>query len=411
MALINEHFLKLPGSYLFSEISKKVNEYKQTHTGTKVISLGIGDVTRPLTPAVTEAMRKAIDEMSEEATMRGYAPESGYSFLIDAIIKNDYNTRGIEFEEDEVFVSDGAKSDLGNIGDILGTENIVAVTDPVYPVYLDTNAMAGRAGYYNNGLWENIIYLPCTCDNHFVPELINKQVDVVYLCYPNNPTGTTLTHKQLKTWVDYAIEKKILLLFDAAYEAFITETDVPHSIYEIEGAKKVAIEFRSFSKTAGFTGVRCGYTVIPKELMATDKAGKEFSLNSLWKRRQSSKFNGTAYIVQRGAEAVYSEEGKKQIRETVQYYMGNAQIMKQSLESMGMTVYGGINAPYIWLKTPDGLSSWEFFEILLQKCQLVVTPGVGFGQSGEGFVRLTAFGKREDALEAMDRIKQFGSWK
>ena len=404
MALINEHFLKLPGNYLFSEISKKVNEYKQTHTGTKVISLGIGDVTRPLTSAVTEAMRKAIGEMSEEATMRGYAPESGYSFLIDAIIKNDYNTRGIEFEEDEIFVSDGAKSDLGNIGDILGTENIVAVTDPVYPAYLDTNAMAGRAGYYNNGLWENIIYLPCTCDNHFVPELINKQVDVVYLCYPNNPTGTTLTHKQLKTWVDYAIEKKVLLLFDAAYEAFITETDVPHSIYEIEGAKKVAIEFRSFSKTAGFTGTRCAYTVVPKTLYGYTEKGEKIALNRLWNRRHTTKFNGTSYIVQRGAEAVYSPEGKKQVRALVDFYTENARIIRQGLIQAGYEVYGGVNSPYIWAKAKNGMSSWDYFDYLLKEKNIVTTPGAGFGLSGEGFVRFTAFSSRENTIEAMRRI-------
>ena len=411
MALFNEHFLKLPGNYLFSEISKRVSEYKQAHTDAEVISLGIGDVTRPLVPAVTEAMHKAVNEMSSETTMRGYAPDSGYSFLIDAIIKNDFNTRGIELDEDEIFVSDGAKSDLGNIGDILSTNNIVAITDPVYPAYIDTNAMSGRAGYYKDGLWDNIIYLPCTSENQFIPEIPDRKADLIYLCYPNNPTGTTLTHKQLKKWVDYALETKALILFDAAYEAFITEAGVPRSIYEIKGAKKVAIEFRSFSKTAGFTGVRCGYTVVPKELMATDKTGKAVSLNTLWRRRQSCKFNGTAYIVQRGAEAIYSPEGKKQISETIQYYMGNAQIIKQSLSEMGMTVYGGVNAPYIWLKTPDRLSSWEFFEVLLQKCRLVVTPGAGFGRSGEGFVRLTAFGKRGDALESMKRIKQIDSWK
>ncbi len=391
---------------MFSEIAKKVNSYKQTHPGVKVISLGIGDVTQPLAPAVIEAMHKAVDEMANEATMRGYAPETGYPFLIDAIIKNDFNPRGVELNSDEIFVSDGAKSDTGNIGDILSAENTVAVTDPVYPVYLDTNAMAGRAGYFKNGVWNNILYLPCTPDNQFVPKVTRRRVDVVYLCYPNNPTGTTLTYEQLKAWVNYALEKNALLMFDAAYEAFITEDNVPHSIYEIDGAKKVAIEFRSFSKTAGFTGVRCGYAVIPKELMAEDKSGRQYSLNALWRRRQSTKFNGTAYIVQRGAEAVYSPEGKKQIRETIDYYMENACIIKSGLESIGMTVYGGVNAPYIWAKTPNGLSSWEFFDKLLNELQIVTTPGVGFGKSGEGFIRLTAFGKRDDTIEAVKRIKQ-----
>ena len=405
MALINEHFLKLPGSYLFSEIAKRVKAYKESHPEAQVISLGIGDVTRPLAPAVIEAMHKAVDEMADSKTMRGYAPDCGYSFLIEAIIENDFKARGIQLDNDEIFVSDGAKSDTGNIGDILSPENIVAVTDPVYPVYLDTNAMAGRAGYFKDGTWNNIIYLPCTPDNNFVPEVITKSVDMVYLCYPNNPTGTTLTKEQLKKWVDYALEKRVLLLFDAAYEAFITEDNIPHSIYEIEGAKQVAIEFRSFSKTAGFTGVRCGYTVVPKELMAWDKSGRKYDLNQLWRRRQSTKFNGTAYIVQRGAEAVFSPEGKKQIRETIDYYMENALIIKESMESMGFKTYGGVNAPYIWVKTPENTSSWGFFDQLLNNHQIVCTPGVGFGQSGEGFVRMTAFGKREDTIEALRRIK------
>ena len=405
MALINEHFLKLPGSYLFSEIAKRVRTYKEAHPEAQVISLGIGDVTRPLAPAVIDAMHKAVDEMANSETMRGYAPDCGYPFLIEAIIENDFKSRGIQLDIDEVFISDGAKSDTGNIGDILSPDNIVAVTDPVYPVYLDTNAMAGRAGYFKNGIWNNIVYLPCTPNNDFVPEVITKPTDMVYLCYPNNPTGTTLTKEQLKKWVDYALEKKVLLLFDAAYEAFITEDNVPHSIYEIEGAKKVAIEFRSFSKTAGFTGVRCGYTIIPKELTAWDKAGRTYDLNQLWRRRQSTKFNGTAYIIQRGAEAVFSPEGKKQIRETIDYYMENARIIKESMESMGFKTYGGVNAPYIWLKTPENSSSWEFFDQLLNNHQIVCTPGVGFGQSGEGFVRMTAFGKREDTIEALRRIK------
>ncbi len=405
MILINENFLKLPGSYLFSEVAKRVKNYKESHPEAQVISLGIGDVTQPLAPAVIEAMHKAVDEMANSKTMRGYAPECGYPFLIEAIIENDFKSRGIELEADEVFISDGAKSDTGNIGDMLSPDNVVAVTDPVYPVYLDTNAMAGRAGYFKDGAWNSIVYLPCTPNNNFVPEMITKSADMVYLCYPNNPTGTTLTKEQLKRWVDYALEKKILLLFDAAYEAFITDNNIPHSIYEIEGAKQVAIEFRSFSKTAGFTGVRCGYTIVPKELMAWDKSGRKYELNQLWRRRQSTKFNGTAYIIQRGAEAIFSEEGKKQIKETIGYYMENARIIKESMESMGFKTYGGVNAPYIWVKTPENTSSWEFFAQLLNDHQIVCTPGVGFGQNGEGFVRMTAFGKREDTIEALRRIK------
>lgn len=395
MTLINEHFLSLPESYLFSEIAQKVKLYKATHPEAKIISLGIGDITQPLAPAVIEAIHKATEEMATASTMRGYAPECGYSFLIDAIIKNDFNTRGIQLNGDEVFVSDGAKSDTGNIGDVLSLENIVAITDPVYPVYLDTNMMVGR----------NIVYLPAVSEKGFIPALPNEKVDIIYLCYPNNPTGTTLTKKELKKWVDYALDKKALILFDAAYEAFITEEDVPHTIYEIEGAKQVAIEFRSFSKTAGFTGVRCGYTVVPKELKICDNNGQEHSLNALWRRRQSTKFNGTAYIVQRGAEAVYSPEGKKQIRQTIDYYMENARIIKNNLETLGYETYGGVNAPYIWAKTPHGVSSWNFFDCLLNECQIVCTPGVGFGKNGEGFVRMTAFGTRENTIEAIERWK------
>ncbi|MDR2474646.1 MAG: LL-diaminopimelate aminotransferase [Bacteroidales bacterium] len=408
MMYINENFLKLPGSYLFAEISKRESAYRQAHPDKKVISLGIGDVTRPLAPAVTEAMHRAIEEMASEATMRGYAPYAGYDFLIDAIVKNDFLAHDIQFSANEIFVSDGSKSDTGNIGDMLSESNRIAVTDPVYPVYVDTNAMSGRAGNYDNeaALWNKIVYLPATSENGFVPDLPSKAVDVVYLCYPNNPTGTTLTKEQLKVWVDYALKNKVLIMFDAAYEAFITEENVPHSIYEIEGAKKLSIEFRSFSKTAGFTGVRCGYTVIPNELEGFDKIGNNHSLNKLWYRRQSTKFNGTAYIVQRGAEAVFSTEGKKQIKETITYYLENAQIIKNSLEATGMQVYGGVNAPYIWAKTPAGLSSWEFFDKLLNEAQVVATPGAGFGKSGEGYIRFTAFGKRTDTLEAVERIKR-----
>ncbi|MCL1942861.1 MAG: LL-diaminopimelate aminotransferase [Candidatus Azobacteroides sp.] len=405
MVSVNENFLKLSESYLFSEIAKRVNAFKIANPDKKVISLGIGDVTRPLPKASIDSIHKAIDEMGDEKTMRGYAPECGYSFLIEAIIKNDFNSRGISLEQDEVFVSDGAKSDTGNIGDILGVDNIVAVTDPVYPVYVDTNVMGGKAGNLQAGVWDRLVYLPCTPGNKFVPDFPGKEVDVIYLCYPNNPTGTTLTKEQLKGWVDYALKHKALLLFDAAYEAFITEQNVPHSIYEIEGAKQVAIEFRSFSKTAGFTGLRCGYTVVPKELTVYDEAKNVVSLNQLWKRRQSTKFNGTAYIIQRAAEAIYTPAGKQQIHETIDYYMENARIIKENLESIGMETYGGVNAPYIWMKTPKNVSSWDFFDRLLNERQVVGTPGVGFGKSGEGFLRLTAFGKRTDVLEAVDRMK------
>ncbi|MDR0713529.1 MAG: LL-diaminopimelate aminotransferase [Bacteroidales bacterium] len=404
MALVNENFLRLPGSYLFAEIAQRVSAYRSAHPDRPVISLGIGDVTRPLAPAVIKALQDATLEMASEKTMRGYAPYYGYDFLIEAIVKNDFHARRIPIDAGEVFVSDGAKSDTGNIGDILGAGNTVAVTDPVYPVYVDTSVIAGRAGTLTDGQWSGIEYLPCTAENGFVPELPKKHADVVYLCYPNNPTGTTLTRKELKKWVDYAVENRVLLLYDAAYEAFITEKDVPHSIFEIEGATKVAIEFRSFSKTAGFTGVRCGYTVIPHELKAYANDGSEVSPNELWKRRQSTKFNGTAYIVQRAAEAVYSSEGKQQIRETIDFYMENAKIIRTGLEKAGMKAFGGVNAPYIWLQTPDGKSSWEYFDYLLNELQIVTTPGSGFGKSGEGFVRLTAFGKREETVEAVERI-------
>ena len=392
---INEHYTKIQGSYLFSEIAGRVKAFKSAHPEKKVINLGIGDVTQAIAPAVIKAIHQATDEMSSAATMRGYAPDQGYDFLIDAILRHDFKGRGINLSADEIFVSDGAKSDTGNIGDILSPDNKVAITDPAYPVYIDTNKMAGRS----------IELLPCSPANGFFPEFPKQTPDVIYLCYPNNPTGTTLTKSQLKMWVDYALQHRVLILFDAAYEAFILEKDVPHSIYEIDGAKQVAIEFRSFSKTAGFTGLRCGYTVVPKELIfAVD--GKTISLNALWRRRQSTKFNGTAYIIQRAAEAVYTPEGQAQIKETIVYYMENARIIKESLESMGLTTYGGINAPYIWLKTPKDYSSWDFFDMLLNEKQIVSTPGVGFGQSGEGFVRLTAFGKRKETLVAVSRLKE-----
>jgi len=407
MALVNENFLKLPGSYLFSDIAKKVNTFKVTHPKQNVIRLGIGDVTQPLPPAVIKAMHDAVNEMAAKETFRGYGPEQGYNFLIETIIKNDYASRGISLDPSEVFINDGAKSDTGNIGDILRYDNSVGVTDPVYPVYIDSNVMAGRAGDLVDGKWNNLVYIPCLSENNFIPQIPDRRIDMLYLCYPNNPTGTTLTKEELKKWVNYALENDTLILYDAAYEAYIQEPDVPHSIYEIKGAKKVAIEFRSFSKTAGFAGVRCGYTVVPKELNAVTLDGESVSLNKLWNRRQCTKFNGTSYITQRAAEAIYSPEGKEQVKEIIGYYMNNAKIMKEGIESTGLKVYGGVNAPYLWVKTPNGMSSWKFFEQLLYEANIVGTPGVGFGPSGEGYLRLTAFGAREDCIEAMKRLRNW----
>ena len=344
--------------------------------------------------------------MANKSTFHGYGPEQGYDFLIDTIIKNDFEPRGIELSSSEVFISDGAKSDTGNIGDILGLDNKVAVTDPVYPVYVDSNVMGGRAGQLNGKQWSDITYMPCTAENNFIPSIPSNRIDVIYLCYPNNPTGTTLTKAELKKWVDYALSHDALILFDAAYEAYIREDDIPHSIFEIEGAKRCAIEFRSLSKTAGFTGVRCGYTVIPKEVTATTATGERVALNALWNRRQCTKFNGTSYITQRGAEAIYSKEGKQQVRETIDYYMENARIMREGLTAAGIQVFGGKNAPYLWVKTPEGFTSWQFFDHLLNEANIVSTPGVGFGPSGEGYLRLTAFGQREDCIEAIQRISQ-----
>lgn len=406
MAHVNENFLKLPGSYLFSDIAKKVKAYQESHPDKRLIRLGIGDVTRPLPQASIEAMHRAVDEMENKSTFHGYGPEQGYDFLIDTIIKNDFEPRGIELSSSEVFISDGAKSDTGNIGDILGLDNKVAVTDPVYPVYVDSNVMGGRAGQLNGKQWSDITYMPCTAENNFIPSIPSNRIDVIYLCYPNNPTGTTLTKAELKKWVDYALSHDALILFDAAYEAYIREDDIPHSIFEIEGAKRCAIEFRSFSKTAGFTGVRCGYTVIPKEVTATTATGERITLNALWNRRQCTKFNGTSYITQRGAEAIYSKEGKQQVRETIDYYMENARIMREGLTAAGIQVFGGKNAPYLWVKTPEGFTSWQFFDHLLNEANIVSTPGVGFGPSGEGYLRLTAFGQREDCIEAIQRISQ-----
>lgn len=407
MALANENFLKLPGSYLFSDIAKKVQSFNAAHPDVRLIRLGIGDVTRPLPKACIEAMHKAVDEMGDARTFRGYGPEQGYDFLRNSIVENDFRSRGVDIAADEVFVSDGAKSDCGNIGDILSTDNLVGVTDPIYPVYIDSNVMGGRAGELQaDGHWSRITYMPCTAENGFVPQIPDHRLDVVYLCYPNNPTGTTLTKEELKQWVDYALANDTLILFDAAYEAFIREDDVPHSIFEIEGARNCAIEFRSFSKTAGFTGTRCGYTVVPKELTAYAGGKKVANLNHLWNRRQCTKFNGTSYITQRGAEAVYSPEGKVQVKETIDFYLENARIMREGLAAAGLTVFGGVNSPYIWLQTPKGVGSWEFFDHLLNQAHVVGTPGAGFGPAGEGYLRLTAFGDRNDCIEAMKRIKE-----
>jgi len=407
MALVNEHMLKLPQNYLFSDIAKKVNSYKLVHPNQRLISLGIGDVTQPLPPVCIEAMHKAVEEMAHVETFRGYGPERGYDFLREAIIKNDYAPRGVRLDASEVFVSDGAKSDCGNIGDIIRHDNSIGVTDPIYPVYIDSNVMCGRAGTLEDGRWSNVTYIACNEQNGFIPNPPDTRVDIIYLCYPNNPTGMVLTKEQLKKWVSYALRNDTLLLYDAAYEAYIQDPEIPHSIYEIKGAKKCAIEFRSYSKTAGFTGVRCGYTVVPKELTAGTLLGERIQLNGLWNRRQSTKFNGTSYITQRAAEAIYTPEGQRQIKETIDYYMDNARTMKQGLEAAGLKVYGGVNAPYIWLKTPDGTSSWRFFEQMLYEANVVGTPGVGFGPSGEGYIRLTAFGKHEDCVEAMKRIRKW----
>lgn len=407
MALVNEHFLKLPNNYLFSDIAKKVNAFKVSHPKTDLIRLGIGDVTRPLPQASIEAMHKAVDELANKETFHGYGPEQGYDFLIDAVIRNDYAPRGVYLEPGEVFISDGAKSDTGNIGDILRHDNSIGVTDPIYPVYIDSNVMCGRAGILEDGRWSNVVYLPCLSENNFVPEIPDRRIDILYLCYPNNPTGTVISKAELKKWVNYALENDTLILYDAAYEAYIQDPDIPHSIYEIKGAKKVAIEFRSFSKMAGFTGVRCGYTVVPKELTAATLEGERIPLNRMWNRRQCTKFNGTSYITQRGAEAIYTPEGKKQVKAIIQYYMANARIMKEALESTGLKVFGGENAPYLWVKTPGEVNSWKFFEQMLYEANVVGTPGVGFGPSGEGYIRLTAFGERADCEEAMKRIRKW----
>ena len=402
MFKLNDNYLKLPGNYLFSTIGKKVKAYSDEHPDKKIIRLGIGDVTQPLAPAIIKALHGAVDEMADAKTFRGYAPDLGYEFLRNVIAENDYKARGCEIAADEIFVSDGAKSDSANIQEILSLDNRIAVCDPVYPVYVDSNVMAGRTGVYDaaSQTWSDVIYMPCNAENNFVPELPKETPDVIYLCYPNNPTGTTLTRKQLQVWVDYANKVGALIIYDAAYEAYISEDDVPHTIYECEGARNCAIELRSFSKNAGFTGVRLGFTVIPKDIKCGD-----VMLHSLWARRHGTKYNGAPYIVQRAGEAVYSAEGKAELKEQVAYYMKNARTIKDGLAAAGYTVFGGVNAPYIWLKTPDNMSSWDFFDYLLENVNIVGTPGSGFGPSGEGYFRLTAFGSYENTVEALERIK------
>lgn len=404
MISVNDNFLKLPGSYLFTEIAHRVAAYKEGNPQAQVIKMGIGDVTLPLPAACIMEMQKAICEMAHKESFHGYGPEQGYEFLRQAIA-DDYKQNGVSLAVDEIFVSDGSKSDCGNIGDIFSNSCKVALTDPVYPVYVDTNAMAGRAGdLLPNGQWSNLVYMPVTAANDFVPELPKVPVDLIYLCFPNNPTGTTLTKSQLKVFVDYAHKTGALILFDAAYEAFITEKDVPHSIFEIPEARDCAIEFRSFSKNAGFTGTRCGFTVIPHDVKAKGAKGEVVELNKLWLRRQCTKFNGTPYIIQRGAAAVYTPEGKAQVRQLVDYYLGNAKVIRESLLKAGFAVYGGVNGPYIWAKTPDNQTSWDFFDYLLKEKNIVTTPGVGFGPSGEGYIRFSSLGSRENTIEAMKRF-------
>jgi LL-diaminopimelate aminotransferase len=406
MIEINENFLKLRAGYLFPEIGRRVRAFKAEHPQAKVISMGIGDVTQPLAPAVIEAMHRAVAEMGRQETFRGYDDGGvGYEFLRQAIIDGDFKARGVDIALDEVFVSDGTKSDTGNMQEIFGRDNIVAVADPVYPVYVDTNVMAGRTGPVGQrGQYEGIVYMPATAENGFVPDPPDRPVDMVYLCFPNNPTGTVATKEALAKWVDYAHSRKAVIFFDAAYEAFIKDPAIPHSIYEIEGAKEVAIEFRSCSKTAGFTGVRCAYSVVPRQLKAYTKAGEAVEVNPIWRRRHTTKFNGVSYITQAGAAAIYTPHGGRQIQQTIDVYMANARVIRETLTKLGYTVYGGVNAPYIWLKTPDGVGSWEFFDRLLSKANVVCTPGAGFGPAGEGYVRLTAFGTPENVKEALDRL-------
>jgi LL-diaminopimelate aminotransferase len=408
MATVNENFLKLQAGYLFPEISKRRRAYQQANPDAKIISMGIGDVTQPLAPAVIEAMHQAVSDMAKKETFHGYDDDGiGYAFLREAIAKNDYQSRGVAIEPDEIFISDGAKSDCANTQELFGLDDLIAVTDPVYPVYVDTNVMAGRTGpLAGQGMYQRILYMPATAENNFVPDPPEQKADMIYLCFPNNPTGAVATKEQLEKWVHYAKKNGAVILFDAAYEAYISDPAIPHSIYEIAGAKEVAIEFRSFSKTAGFTGVRCAFTVVPKGVCASSKAGQGVSLNAIWTRRMCTKFNGVSYITQAGAAATYTPEGKAQIRKTIELYMNNAKLIRERLISLGYQVYGGVNAPYIWLKTPQGFGSWEFFDLLLTKANVVTTPGVGFGPSGAGFVRLTAFGDPDNVRVALDRISR-----
>ena len=408
MFRINDQFAKLPGSYLFAEIARRIKEYQQENPQADLIRLGIGDVTKPLVPAVIDALHKAVDEMGTPEGFRGYGPDYGYDFLVNAIREHDYAARGIDLQYDEVFISDGAKCDVGNIQELFSPDAVIAVTDPVYPVYVDSNAMAGRAGEYVNDRWDRLVYLPCHAGNGFVPSVPDKPVDVIYLCYPNNPTGTVLTKAQLKVFVDWAKANGAIIIYDAAYKAYITTPDIPLSIYEVEGAKDVAIECCSYSKTAGFTGTRCAYMIVPHAVKGLNAQGEPVELNALWKRRMSTKFNGVSYPIQRAAAAIYTEEGKAQIKEVVAAYMENARIIREGLTEAGFTVFGGKDAPYIWLKTPEGMPSWTFFDRLLREVGVVGTPGAGFGPSGEGYFRLTAFNTKEKTVQAMERIK---AWK
>ena len=404
--IINDNFEKLPASYLFSTVARKLREFKEAHPEADVIRMDIGDVTLPIPSAALEAMHRAVDDMGHKQSFHGYGPEQGYDFLRNAIAANDYEARGIKIDADDIFISDGAKSDLGNLGDIYSRESIVAVSDPGYPVYVDSNVLDGRGGELVDGRWSRFVYLDCTESNGFKPVPPAEHADVIFLCSPANPTGVSFTREELKAWVDYALANKAVIIYDSAYCAYITTEDTPHSIYEIPGAEKCAIEVRSFSKTAGFTGLRCGYTVVPSALMGFDEKGNEVPLRKLWLRRQTTKFNGASYIIQRGAEALYSEEGKKQVRDNVEYYLGNARIIKESMQKAGFRVFGGENSPYIWIKSPNGEGSWELFQTCLEKANISCTPGVGFGDNGEGYIRLTGFNTRENTLEAMRRISR-----
>ena len=409
MAYLNENYLKLKAGYLFPEIARRVNAFTEANAeaAARIIRCGIGDVTEALPPAVREAMHKAVDELGDRSTFRGYGPEQGYPFLREAIAKNFYADRGVSVAADEVFVSDGSKCDTGNILDIFGPGNKVVITDPVYPVYVDTNVMIGATGEADeNGAYEGLVYLPCTEENGFVPAIPNEKVDLIYLCYPNNPTGTTATREQLAAWVEYARANDAIILYDAAYEAFVSDPEIPRSIYEIEGADTCAIEFRSFSKNGGFTGVRCAFTVVPKSLMASTSTGEQKPLHPLWNRRQSTKFNSVSYVVQRGAEALFSDEGKSQVAELIQHYMGNAKLLREAATDLNLTVYGGENAPYVWVKCPDGVSSWEMFDKMLEQANVVITPGAGFGAAGEGYFRISAFNSRENVEEVCRRMQE-----